>query len=85
MKGPFVAGLWYRNSDAVIAVVGIQNNNFKFGYSYDVTISKLAGNTAGSHEISLQIQFECKKRVRNTELLAAHLFKICNLFKILTL
>ncbi len=64
VQGAFVAGLWYRNSDAVIALVGIQNNNFKFGYSYDVTISKLSGNTAGSHEISLQIQFECKKKSR---------------------
>lgn len=60
VKGSFVAGLWYRNADAVIALVGIQNSNFKFGYSYDVTVSKLSGNTAGSHEISLQIQFECK-------------------------
>jgi type IX secretion system PorP/SprF family membrane protein len=64
VQGAFVAGLWYRNSDAVIALVGVQNANFKFGYSYDVTISKLSGNTAGSHEISLQIQFECKKKSR---------------------
>lgn len=62
VKGPFVAGLWYRNADAVIALVGIQNANFKFGYSYDVTVSKLAGNTAGAHEISVQLQFECKTR-----------------------
>lgn len=62
VKGAFVAGLWYRNMDAVIALVGLQNNNFKFGYSYDVTVSKLSGNTAGSHEISLQIQFECKQK-----------------------
>jgi type IX secretion system PorP/SprF family membrane protein len=62
VKGPFVAGLWYRNADAVIALVGIQNDNFKFGYSYDVTVSKLAGNTAGSHEISVQVQFECKAK-----------------------
>lgn len=62
VNGVFVAGLWYRNADAVIALVGLQNGNFKFGYSYDVTISKLAGNTAGSHEISLQIQFECKTK-----------------------
>ena len=62
VKGAFVAGLWYRNQDAVIALVGLQSKNFKFGYSYDVTISKLAGNTAGSHEISLQIQFECKPK-----------------------
>lgn len=62
VKGSFVAGLWYRNADAVIALVGIQNSNFKFGYSYDITVSKLSGNTAGSHEISLQIQFECKPK-----------------------
>ncbi|MBS1651523.1 MAG: type IX secretion system membrane protein PorP/SprF [Bacteroidetes bacterium] len=62
VKGAFVAGLWYRNADAVIALVGFQNSFFKFGYSYDVTISKLAGNTAGSHEISLQMQFECKPK-----------------------
>jgi type IX secretion system PorP/SprF family membrane protein len=62
VKGSFVAGLWYRNADAFIALVGIQNANFKFGYSYDVTVSKLSGNTAGSHEISLQIQFECKPK-----------------------
>ncbi len=64
VQGAFVAGLWYRNSDAVIALVGLQTANFKFGYSYDVTISKLSGNTAGSHEISLQVQFECKKKSR---------------------
>ncbi len=62
VKDAFVAGLWYRNSDAVIALIGIQTRSFKFGYSYDVTISKLAGNTAGSHEISLQVQFECKPK-----------------------
>jgi type IX secretion system PorP/SprF family membrane protein len=62
VKGSFVAGMWYRNADAVIALVGIQNDNFKFGYSYDVTVSKLSGNTAGSHEISLQIQFECRPK-----------------------
>jgi type IX secretion system PorP/SprF family membrane protein len=62
IRDAFVAGIWYRNTDAVIALVGLQNKNFKFGYSYDVTVSKLAGNTAGSHEISLQILFECKPK-----------------------
>lgn len=62
VKGPFVAGLWYRNADAVIALVGIQNANFKAGYSYDVTVSKLAGSTAGAHELSVQLQFECKAK-----------------------
>jgi type IX secretion system PorP/SprF family membrane protein len=64
IREAFVAGIWYRNSDAVIALVGLQNKNFKFGYSYDVTVSKLAGNTAGSHEISAQVLFECKPKKR---------------------
>jgi len=59
-NGPFVAGLWYRNTDAVIVLAGIQNRQIKFGYSYDVTVSKLAGNTAGSHEISLQFKLSCR-------------------------
>jgi len=64
VNGAFVAGLWYRTGDAVIVLVGLQNGNFKFGYSYDVTISGLSGNTAGSHEISLQLQFECKAKTK---------------------
>lgn len=62
VKNQFVGGLWYRNQDAFIVLVGVQTDHFKIGYSYDVTVSKLASNTAGSHEISLQIQFECKPK-----------------------
>lgn len=62
VKGPIVAGLWYRSNDAVIALIGVQNNNFKFGYSYDVTVTDLAGKTGGAHEISVQVQLECKAR-----------------------
>lgn len=59
-KGPVVAGLWYRNQDSFIAVIGFQQHFFKVGYSYDVTVSKLTNTTAGSHELSFSIQFECK-------------------------
>lgn len=62
VKGPFVAGLWYRNADAVIALIGIKNDNFQAGYSYDITVSQLAGNTGGAHEISIQLKFECKTK-----------------------
>jgi type IX secretion system PorP/SprF family membrane protein len=61
-KGPIVAGVWYRNKDAFITLLGIQTKNFRFGYSYDVTVSKLGGKTAGSHEVSVQILLPCKKR-----------------------
>lgn len=62
MKESFVAGLWYRNNDAVIILIGLHNRNFKLGYSYDVTISRLSGNTAGAHEISFQVKLNCKKK-----------------------
>ncbi|MBN8702266.1 MAG: type IX secretion system membrane protein PorP/SprF [Bacteroidetes bacterium] len=62
IKGPIVGGLWYRNRDAFIALIGFQQGLFKFGYSYDVTISKLSNATAGSHEISFALQFECKPK-----------------------
>jgi type IX secretion system PorP/SprF family membrane protein len=65
-KGPLIGGLWYRfntvNSDAVMILVGIQQGRFKFGYSYDVTVSKLAYASAGSHELSFGFQFECRPK-----------------------
>ncbi|MGQ0827414.1 MAG: PorP/SprF family type IX secretion system membrane protein [Bacteroidota bacterium] len=60
-KGALVGGLWYRNMDSFIVLIGVQHGVLKFGYSYDVTISKLTNVTAGSHELSLGLQFTCKK------------------------
>jgi type IX secretion system PorP/SprF family membrane protein len=49
-------GLGYRNairnSDAVIGYLGIKKGKFRFGYSYDYTISKLMNKTGGTHELS---------------------------------
>ncbi len=76
LHSPIVGGLWYRgnfgkdkflSSDSFIALIGIQRGVFKFGYSYDVTVSSLSNSTGGSHEVSLGLQFECrpkKKRFR---------------------
>ncbi|KWW24614.1 MAG: hypothetical protein F082_1615 [bacterium F082] len=54
---PFLVGVWYRNgvenSDAFIFMLGLQQDHFKVGYSYDVTVSKLANQTAGAHEVTL--------------------------------
>lgn len=61
-KGAIVGGLWYRNQDSFIALIGITQNHFKIGYSYDVTVSKLTNATAGSHEVSFSLQFECKPK-----------------------
>ncbi len=61
-KGPIVGGLWYRNNDAIVALVGFQQDQIKMGYSYDITVSKLGPVTAGSHEISFQLLFKCRPR-----------------------
>ncbi len=62
---PLVIGLWYRglpvgkNSaesssrrESLIGLVGIQNNRFSFGYSYDFTVSGLGVGSGGAHELS---------------------------------
>ena len=68
---PFLVGVWFRhgveNADAFIFQVGIQQDYFKVGYSYDVTVSKLANSTAGAHEVTLGVMLpvpEHKKKVK---------------------
>lgn len=63
-KGPLVGGVWYRNKDSFIVLMGIQSDIIRLGYSYDLTISKLSVATGGAHEISLQFNFECKTKRR---------------------
>ncbi len=63
-KGPVVGGLWYRNQDSFILLVGVQTDVIKFGYSYDITVSKLSNATAGSHELSFTMQFDCRPKRR---------------------
>ncbi|MFZ4401187.1 MAG: type IX secretion system membrane protein PorP/SprF [Bacteroidales bacterium] len=56
----FWGGLSYRVQDAVTVLVGLNWGNFKFGYSYDITTSKLggAGKSNGSHELFLRYCFK---------------------------
>ena len=77
-RNAFVMGLWYRgipliktssvsSNDAIIFLVGLKTNGTKIGYSYDITISKLAGDTGGSHEISLVYEYPYKKKRRRNK------------------
>lgn len=63
---PFMVGVWYRqsldNPDAFVFQLGVQQEHFKVGYSYDVTVSKLANNTSGAHELSLGIMLPCPEK-----------------------
>lgn len=62
----FVIGLWVRqsikNPDAFILLAGYQQTGLKFGYSYDLTISRLSYATGGSHEFSLILNFPCREK-----------------------
>lgn len=89
MRAPLMIGVWYRNefrfeandTDALMFNVGMRGTNrdktfmYQVGYSYDLTLSKLAGSTSGSHEVALIIEFTragfnkksriARKRARN--------------------
>lgn len=60
--GALFGGAWFRhgfgNGDAVIGTVGVEWDMYQFGYSYDLTVSALNAASAGSHEVSLQLDFE---------------------------
>lgn len=47
-----IIGTGYRNVDAINLNIGYRNNCFTIQCGYDVTVSKLAGATAGSWEVS---------------------------------
>jgi type IX secretion system PorP/SprF family membrane protein len=74
---PMILGMWYRglpvksntygymNQDALAFLVGFQAGNYKVGYSYDITVSKLGiANSGGSHEVSLVYQWANKHNQR---------------------
>jgi len=76
--GPLSGGIWYRglpivkayqrgygNSEAVILMVGYQTENqLRFTYSYDITISKLTMQSGGAHEISMIYEWPRKAKAR---------------------
>lgn len=66
----FSTGIWYRglplktegednlnNPDALVFEASLAQGNFRFCYSYDWTISELAGQSRGAHEISIIYTF----------------------------
>ncbi|MGQ1890307.1 PorP/SprF family type IX secretion system membrane protein [Thermophagus sp. OGC60D27] len=65
---PFELGLWYRglpiggsdgltNNDAIIFIVGFNLGSVRLSYSYDLTLSDLAGHSGGANEFSLIYRF----------------------------
>jgi type IX secretion system PorP/SprF family membrane protein len=61
------AGFWFRQTlnfsyDSFILLIGFVQPNFKFAYSYDITVSSLSAKALGAHEISLIFQFPCRNK-----------------------
>jgi type IX secretion system PorP/SprF family membrane protein len=78
---PVIIGLWYRglpaksntygyiNHDALAALLGFQAGRYKFGYSYDITISRLnIASSAGSHELTISYQWAGKKNTKSEKI-----------------
>jgi type IX secretion system PorP/SprF family membrane protein len=62
-RDPLFGGVFYRhtpnNSDALIAMVGMKVDIFKFAYSYDATVSQLGFDVSGgAHEVSVIFNFD---------------------------
>ncbi len=58
-------GVWMRNNldlhfDSFIMLIGFVQDQVKISYSYDLTISSLAKETLGAHEITLSYQLPCR-------------------------
>lgn len=60
--GPVFGGAWYRhtfrNADAAILMIGLRQDMFKIGLSYDLTVSGLAGQAGGTYELTMGVFFD---------------------------
>ena len=65
---PIELGVWYRGipvsktygystNDAVILILSLDLKNLRFSYSYDFTLSDLAGSTNGANEFAVMYRF----------------------------
>lgn len=61
-RGALVGGAWYRFGDALNIVLGLQQNMYRLGFSYDITLSKLTNATGGGIEFSGAYIFPCKPK-----------------------
>ncbi|MBI2271080.1 MAG: type IX secretion system membrane protein PorP/SprF [Bacteroidetes bacterium] len=74
IKSPLNFGLWYRgipftnysqkgysSNDGIAVLVAVETPKFHFGYSYDITLSRLTMASGGAHEITCYYKI-CKKR-----------------------
>jgi type IX secretion system PorP/SprF family membrane protein len=56
-KQTFWAGLSYRTSGAIIAIMGVRYTNMYIGYAFDYTLSEIQKITYGTHELNIAWKF----------------------------
>ncbi len=55
-------GVSYRHDESIVALVGIQRDEFMIGYAFDYTLSSIRNYSAGTHELYLEYQLPVKKK-----------------------
>jgi len=80
-KDIFTLGIWSRqsffpkfSSDALIFILGINFSTFRLGYSYDLNTSRMWKQTLGAHEISLNLRFNCKEKIKGKNTISCPTF-----------
>lgn len=61
-KREFWGGITYRTGAAFIANMGVQYENFFFGYSFDFTTQEIQSITYGTHEITVAFKYGDPRR-----------------------
>ncbi|WP_163714096.1 PorP/SprF family type IX secretion system membrane protein [Mangrovibacterium lignilyticum] len=74
LEKSIAGGVWYRQTsglqpESFIFMVGVMRPKFKFGYSYDMGLSKLTNYSSSAHEISLIFYTGEKRRNRDALLI----------------
>jgi type IX secretion system PorP/SprF family membrane protein len=64
-KDDYWAGVSYRTSDAIIAMIGLRYERFYFAYAFDFALTDIRAQTYGSHELTVAVKFgESARRYR---------------------
>ncbi len=75
---PVMLGLWYRHwlnqsnltpNNFLVALVGINMDDYRIGFSYDVSMSGLSGDIYSALELSLAFRFNCPQRNIGTRII----------------
>jgi type IX secretion system PorP/SprF family membrane protein len=56
-KKDYWLGISYRTSDAIVVLLGVTYDRFRFGYAFDMTLTDIRKQSFGSHELTFAVKF----------------------------